>query len=505
MHDLHVNATPATRQTQEARRKRETDIVLSVIYGLGTLQTALIGRPFPTCLFNNYIVFPTEVHGFKKQHNPLDCQMTFPLRIPDAEEITGDLDVVETSRQASTPTPSPSVSDESVSVLYSRTGKTTAATSQTPASVVHSRRSVRLASATNAESTPVATTRKSKSSVPVASSEPTPETSTRRPSSPPNEAIPVVDLVSDHDEDEDVDAPAYDFYSDDSDEDSEEHPSDIEEIEAEESPPAGQVENSPPGLRVTFDTNQQSSARRVLSEPDVLEKSVQKLKVRSPEQTDTSQLTPRQRAQLNVRNAKAAAAPRIEEQMDTGSPKRPTVAPPGFPKEPMTNADVVTAEQQFQHQTTYGIITQASQVQPLNLTPLGRGEVLKLNRERLAAKGPGPKSMEVVIQLERQRLQQTEVAEGVRKDHLAAEADNRRLPANSTWHAYQYNRRCEAERAQRIAEEARLAREICSRDKREEAPTKERGRDPARSQDRPKDRPRSTSGARERSKSSKRL
>ena len=97
VHDLHVNATPATRQTQEARKKRETDIVLSVIYSLGMLRTALIGRPFPTCLFNNYVVFPTEAHSFKKQHNPLDCQMTFPLRIPDAEEITGDLDVVETS------------------------------------------------------------------------------------------------------------------------------------------------------------------------------------------------------------------------------------------------------------------------------------------------------------------------------------------------------------------------------------------------------------------------
>ena len=300
------------------------------------------------------------------------------------------------------PTPSPSVSGESATILYSRTGKTAAATSQAPASVVHPRRSVPLASTTNAESTPVATTRKSKSSVPVASSEPTPETSTKRPSSPPKEAIPVVDLVSDHDEDEDVDAPAYDFYSDDSDEDSEEHPSDVEEIEAEESPPTGQAENSPLGLRVTFDTNQTSSARRILSEPDVLEKSVQKLKVRSPEQTVyISQLTPRQRAQLNVRNAKAAVTPRIEKQMDTGSPKRPTVAPPGFHQEPVTNPDFVAAGQQFYHQTAYRIISQASQVQPLNLTPLGRGEVLKLNKERLAAEGPGPKSMEAVIQLER--------------------------------------------------------------------------------------------------------
>ena len=121
--------------------------------------------------------------------------------------------------------------------------------------------------------------------------------------------------------------------------------------------------------------------------------------------------------------------------MDTGSPKRPTVAPPGFPNEPVTNADFIAAEQQFYHQTVYGIITQASQVQPLNLTPLGRGEVLKLNRERLAAEGPGPKSMEAVIQLKCQRLQQTAVAEGVCKDHLAAEADNRRFSADSAWHA----------------------------------------------------------------------
>ena len=131
--------------------------------------------------------------------------------------------------------------------------------------------------------------------------------------------------------------------------------------------------------------------------------------------------------------------------------------------------------------------------------------MLKLNKERLAAEGPGPKSMEAVIQLERQRLQRTAVAEGVRKDHLAAEADNSRFSADSAWHGYQLNRRCEAERAQRIAEEARLAREICSRDKREDVPTIERGREPVRSQDRPRDQQRSTSGARERSKSSKRL
>ena len=84
-----------------------------------------------------------------------------------------------------------------------------------------------------------------------------------------------------------------------------------------------------------------------------------------------SQLTPRQRAQLNVRNAKASATPRVEEQMDIGSPKRPTVAPPGFPKEPVNNPDFIVAEQQFYQQTVFGIATQVSQVQPLNLTPLG--------------------------------------------------------------------------------------------------------------------------------------
>ena len=38
VHDMHTGATLATKQTQEARKKRETDIVLSVIYGLGTLR-----------------------------------------------------------------------------------------------------------------------------------------------------------------------------------------------------------------------------------------------------------------------------------------------------------------------------------------------------------------------------------------------------------------------------------------------------------------------------------
>ena len=303
VHDLHTGATLATKQTKEARKKRETNIVLSVILSLSTLQTSLIGRPFPTCLLHNYAVFPTEAHGLKKQHNLLDCQLTFPLRIPDAEETTGDLDIVETPRQPATPTPSPSVSGESATILYSRTTKPVTATSQATASVAHPRRSVPIVSATNTKLTPVANTRKSTSSVPVVSSRSTPETpetSTKRLTSSPERAIPVVNLISDHEEDKDVDAPAYEFYLDDSNEDSEESNSDIEEIEAEESPSVGQAENSLPGLRVTFDTNQTSSSRRILSGPDVLEKSVQKLKVRSPEQTDVSQLTPRQRAQLNV-------------------------------------------------------------------------------------------------------------------------------------------------------------------------------------------------------------
>ena len=238
------------------------------------------------------------------------------------------------------------MSGESATHSTTRTTKTVAAMSLTPASVAHPRRSVPLVSAMSTKPTSVANTRKSTSSVPVASSRSTLEASTKRSTSSSEKAIPVVNLISDNEEDEDVDAPAYDFYSDDSDEDSEEDVGDIEEIEAEESPPGGQAENSPSGLRVTFDTDQ-TSARRILSEPEVLEKSVQKLKVRSPEQLDMSQLTPRQRAQLNVRNAKASAAPRVEEQMDIGSPKCPTVAPPGFPKEPVNNPDFIAAKQQF--------------------------------------------------------------------------------------------------------------------------------------------------------------
>ena len=95
MYDLHMGATPATKLVQEARKKRETDIVLSVILGQGILRSSLIGRPFPTCLLNNYQVFPMEAHGLKKQHNPLNCQLTFPLRIPEINEITGDLDVIK--------------------------------------------------------------------------------------------------------------------------------------------------------------------------------------------------------------------------------------------------------------------------------------------------------------------------------------------------------------------------------------------------------------------------
>ena len=171
----------------------------------------------------------------KKQHNPLDCQLTFPLRIPDGEEIAGDLDVVETPRQPAMPTPSPSVSGESATILYSRTTKTVAATSMTSASVAHPPRSVPLVSATSTKPTSIASTRKSTSSVPVVSSRSTLETSAKRSTASLEKAIPIVNLVSDNEEDEDVDAPAYEFYSDDSDEDSEEDDGDIEEIEAEES------------------------------------------------------------------------------------------------------------------------------------------------------------------------------------------------------------------------------------------------------------------------------
>ena len=161
--------------------------------------------------------------------------------------------------------------------------------------------------------------------------------------------------------------------------------------------------------------------------------------------------------------------------MDTGSPKRPTVASPGFPKEPMGNLGFAAVEQQFYKQTAYGIAVQASQVQPLNLAPLRRREVLTLNRERLAAEGPGPKSMESVIQLEHQHLQQVAVVEGAHKNQLAAEAEARRLSLDVNWHNYQDNRRREEERARHRAEEARSSREISSWDGHKDIPTKERG------------------------------
>ena len=126
--------------------------------------------------------------------------------------------------------------------------------------------------------TPIANTRKSMSTVAATSSKPTSVASTRKSTSSPDKAIPLVNIVSDDEEEEDVDAPAYDFYSDTSD-DEEDDVSNIEEIEAEESPPAGQAENPPSGLWVTFDTGSPPSERQILSEPEVLEKFVQDLKV----------------------------------------------------------------------------------------------------------------------------------------------------------------------------------------------------------------------------------
>ena len=90
-HDKRPGASEANKKIARERKERETRVVITVILNAGTLRSNLDGRPFPTCLPNNYAVFPPDAQNHKKTHASMGCGSASSVYAPRL----GDDDIVE--------------------------------------------------------------------------------------------------------------------------------------------------------------------------------------------------------------------------------------------------------------------------------------------------------------------------------------------------------------------------------------------------------------------------
>ena len=188
-HDKRPGASQANKKIAREWKERETRVVITVILNAGTLRSSLDGRPFPTCLPDNYAVFPSDARNCKKYHAGVGCGSFPSVYAPRPE----DSDIVEVA--AIPPRTSSSTINETVARSATTTPKTT---------------------------------------------------------------LPESSTTCDFEEEEDPDAPAFEYVSgadEDDDDDEDDADSDIVEIPSEKGEPplpVARTETSPSELQVSF-------------------------------------------------------------------------------------------------------------------------------------------------------------------------------------------------------------------------------------------------------------
>ena len=320
-HNKRPLASEANKRIARERKERETRVVITVILNAGTLCSSLDGRPFPTCLPDNYAVFPPDAHSCKKYHASVVCDSVLSVHIPKPE----DSDIMEVA--AIPPRTSFSASD-----------KTTA-------------RSATITATTTAKTTP-------------------PESSITCGFEEEEDLdAPPFDCVSGADEDEDDE----DYAGNDTD-------SDIIEIPSEEEKtplPVAWMETSPSELQVTFGIGTVPEGRVVQRTPlGELTKGVSGLQVRSPEPINQMMpMTAKERAKANVRAAKATGAILKKSEEVKPRPIPQTNTPPSLEHDETSSAGADAHE--LARRTYQSIAMQIQTARPLQVSGVGRGQALK--------------------------------------------------------------------------------------------------------------------------------
>ena len=448
-HDKRPGASEANKKIAREWKERETRVVITVILNAGTLRSSLDGRPFPTCLPDNYAVFPPDARNCKKCHSSMGCGSASSVYASRPE----DSNIVE------------------VAAIPPRTSSTTN------------------------------------------------ETTARSATTTPRTTLPVSSTMSDFEEEEDPDVPAFDYVSgaeEDDDEDEDGTDSDVVEVPLEEKPPlpAARTETSPSELQVTFNIGAVSGERAVQRTPSgELTEGVSSLQVRSPETTDrTTPMTARERAKANVRAAKAAGAShkRTEETKPKPRPISPTDSSPSLECDETSSIEAEAHE--LARQTYQGISMQIQTARPLQVPGVGRGEAIKIAMQWMQTqKSSTLPNMDILLQAQLQRLQGISEEDQRRRERMAAQSERaeavlqrvdqtHRLKQDANVRAYEESRRQEQERLHQREEQSSYPRETVSLGNL----VKDRSRTKAKFGDFVQERPRSPSRDGQRSRSGKR-
>ena len=123
-HNKRPGASEANKKIARERKERETRVVITVILNAGTLRSSLDGRPFPTCLPDNYAVFPPDARNRKKCHSSMGCGSALSVYAPRPE----DSDIVEV---AAIPPRTSSTTNKTIARSATTTPKTTLPVSST--------------------------------------------------------------------------------------------------------------------------------------------------------------------------------------------------------------------------------------------------------------------------------------------------------------------------------------------------------------------------------------
>ena len=357
-HDKRPGASKANKKIARERKERETRVVITVILNAGTLRSSLDGRPFPTCLPDNYAVFPVEARNRKKSHAGVGCGSFPSVYAPRPK----DSDIVEVA--AIPPRPSSSTINETVVRSATTTPKTTLPESATMCDFEE---------------------------------EEDPD-------------VPAFDYVSGADED------------DNDDEDDADSVIEILSEKEKPPLPVARTETSPSELQVSFGVGAVPGGRVVQRTPSrELAEGVSGLQVRSPEATNqTTPITAKECAKANVRAARSAGANLKRTEETKPRPNSPTNSSPSL--ECDETSSIEAEAQELARQTYQGISMQIKTAHPLQVPGVGQGQALKIAMQRVQTqKSSTLPNMNVLLHAQRQRLQGISEEDQWRRERVAAQ------------------------------------------------------------------------------------
>ena len=285
--------------------------------------------------------------------------------------------------------------------------------------------------------------------------------------------------MCDFEEEEDPDAPPFDYVSgaDEDDDDEDNADSDIVEIPSEEEKPplpVARTETSPSELQVTFGIGAVPGRRVVQRTPlGELTEGVSGLQVCSQESIDeTMPMMAKERAKANVQAAKAAGAILKKSEETKPRPLPPTDTSPSL--ECDETSSIEADSQELARQTYQSISMQIQTALPLQVPGVGQGQALKIAMQCMQTqKSSTLPNLDVLLHAQRERLQGISEEDQRCRELVAGQSERaeaalqrvdqaHRLEQDANMRAYEESRRQEQERLRQREEQSSYPRETVS-------------------------------------------